>query len=94
MLGGSAAALIGLLFIATSLNLDEVVRNPAFRICSYNQTIYLLTLLVQAVLILIPQPIPLLGAELIVLNLVGLWFPIRTYYNFFYKTKTSVIVAA
>ena len=66
---------------------DEVVRNPAFRIRSYNQTIYLLTLLVQAVLILIPQPIPLLGAELIVLNLVGLWFPIRTYYNFFYKDR-------
>jgi len=89
MLGGSAAALIGLLFIATSIHLREVVRNPGFRVRSYNQTIYLLTLLVEAVLILIPQPVPLLGAELIVLNLVGLWFPIRTSYTFFYKHRDN-----
>jgi hypothetical protein len=30
-------------------------------------------LLVVAVLILVPQPLPFLGAELMVLNLVGLW---------------------
>jgi hypothetical protein len=42
--------------------------------CSlYNQTVYLLILLVVAVLILVPQPLPFLGAELMVLNLVGLW---------------------
>jgi hypothetical protein len=85
MLGTSSAALIGLLFIATSLHLGEVVSNPAFRVRSYNQTLYLLTLLVAAVLILVPQPVPILGAELVVLNLAGLWFPIRTYYTFFYK---------
>ena len=85
MLGTSSAALIGLLFIATSLHLGEVVSNPAFRVRSYNQTLYLLTLLVAAVLILVPQPVPILGAELVVLNLAGLWFPISTYYNFFYK---------
>ena len=30
MLGTSSAALIGLLFIATSIHLDEVVSNPRF----------------------------------------------------------------
>ena len=77
MLGTLSAALIGLLFIATSLHLGEVVSNPAFRARSYNQTLYLLTLLVGAILILVPQPVPVLGAELVVLNLAGLWFPIR-----------------
>ena len=75
MLGTSSAALIGLLFVATSLHLGEVVSNPGFRVRSYNQTVYLLTLVVEAVLILVPQPVPFLGAELMVLNLVGLWLP-------------------
>jgi len=57
MLGTSSAALIGLLFIATSIHLGEVVSNPGFRVRSYNQTLYLLTLLVEAVLILVPQPV-------------------------------------
>ena len=94
MLGTSSAALIGLLFIATSIHLGEVVSNPGFRVRSYNQTLYLLTLLVEAVLILVPQPVPFLGAELMVLNLVGLWFPISTSYTFFIDTGTTVIAAA
>jgi hypothetical protein len=89
MLGTSSAALIGLLFIATSIHLGEVVSNPGFRVRSYNQTLYLLTLLVEAVLILVPQPVPFLGAELMVLNLLGLWFPISTSYTFMYKHRDS-----
>jgi hypothetical protein len=89
MLGTSSAALIGLLFIATSMHLGEVVSNPGFRVRSYNQTLYLLTLLVEAVLILVPQPVPFLGAELIFLNLVGLWFPISTSYTFIYKHRND-----
>jgi hypothetical protein len=89
MLGTSSAALIGLLFIATSIHLGEVVSNPGFRVRSYNQTLYLLTLLVEAVLILVPQPVPFLGAELLVLNLVGLWFPISTSYTFIYKHRDT-----
>ena len=82
-------ALIGLLFIATSINLGEVVSNPGFRVRSYNQTLYLLTLLVEAILILVPQPVQFLGAELMVLNLVGLWFPISTTYTFIYKHRND-----
>ena len=61
MLGTSSAALIGLLFIATSIHLDEVVSNPGFRVRSYNQTLYLLTLFVEAILILVFQPVSLLA---------------------------------
>jgi len=89
MLGTSSAALIGLLFVATSLHLIEVVSNPAFRIRAYNVTLYLLTLLVEAGLILIPQPLPLLGAELFILNLVGLWLPVRTSYYAHKHTAVS-----
>src|SRR5262245_66402997 len=89
MLGSSSAALIGLLFVAVSIHLGEVASNPGFRVRSYNQTLYLLTLLVEAVLVLIPQPVPFLGAELVVLNVVGLWFPISTSYTFLYKHRDN-----
>jgi hypothetical protein len=89
MLGTSSAALIGLLFVAMSIHLGDVVSNPGFRVRSYNQTLYLLTLLVEAVLVLTPQPVPFLGAELVVLNVVGLWFPISTSYTFLYKHRDN-----
>jgi hypothetical protein len=85
MLGTSAAALVGLLFVATSLHLGEVASNPAFRIRAYHLTLYLLTLLVEAVILLVPQPLLFLGAELFVLNLVGLTFPLSTSYTYAYK---------
>jgi hypothetical protein len=87
MLGTSSAALIGLLFIATSIHLSDVVSNPGFRVRSYNQTLYLLTLLVEAILILAPQPVWFLGAELMALNLVGLWIALSTSYTFIYKHR-------
>ena len=85
MLGTSAAALIGLFFIATSLHIGEVVSNPVFRIRAYNGTLYLLTLLIQAVFVLIPQPIHLLGIELCIVNVLGLLLPFSNAYRYFYR---------
>ena len=61
--------------------------NLAFRVRTYNVTLYLLTLLVEAVLILVPQPVPFLGAELVVLNLLGLWLALSTTYAYVYKHR-------
>ena len=38
-------------------------------------------------LILVPQPVSFLGAELMVLNLVGLWIALSTSYTFIYKHR-------
>src|SRR5262245_20235649 len=89
MLGTSSAALIGLIFDAASLHLGDVVRNPAFRIRAYHVTLYLLTLLVEAVLVLVPQPVPVLGAQLFALNLVGLWVPLTTAYRYYYEDRVA-----
>jgi hypothetical protein len=89
MLGTSSAALVGLIFVAASLHLGDIVRNPAFRIRAYHATLYLLTLLVEAVLVLVPQPVPVLGAQLGVLNLVGLWVPLSTAYRYYYKDRVA-----
>ena len=56
MLGTTAGALIGLLFVAMSLHLDLMVSNPIFRLRARNNTIHLLIMLVQAGLLLAPQP--------------------------------------
>src|SRR5262245_19140292 len=89
MLGASSATLIVLTFVAASLHLGDLVSNPAFRVRAYHGTLYLLTLLVEAVLILIPQPIPVLGAQLGALNLAGLWLPLSSAYSYFYKDYTA-----
>jgi hypothetical protein len=87
VLGSSSAALIGLLFIATSLHLDEIVSNPVLRRRAHNNTRYLLIVFVEAVLLLLPQPILILGAELIAINLYGLWLPLINTYRYFYKNE-------
>jgi hypothetical protein len=85
MLGTSAAALIGLIFIATSLHIREVVSNPGFRIRLHTGAVHLLTFLIQAIFVLVPQPIYLLGAELCLANLIGLLPPLRNAYRYFYS---------
>jgi len=45
-----------------------------------------LILLVEALLLLIPQPISILGAELICINLLGLWLPLSAV-SIFFKDK-------
>ncbi len=50
MLGSSSAALIGLLFVATSLHLKEIVNNPIFRLRTRINYIYLIITVVEAAL--------------------------------------------
>jgi hypothetical protein len=40
MLGGSIAALTGLLFVATSLHVDEIGKRPHFTVRAFGNTIY------------------------------------------------------
>lgn len=87
MLGTSSAALIGLLFVASSLHLDEIVKEPTIRFRARYNTLHLLTLLIEAMAILTPQPMPILGIELIVINLVGLRAPFTIVYKYHYKPR-------
>src|SRR6185437_11602415 len=64
MLGTSAAALIGLLFVVISFHLDEVTQNLVLRIRVRNNLVYLFVLVAEATLLLIPQPTSALGFEL------------------------------
>jgi hypothetical protein len=77
MLGTSSAALIGLLYVVTSLHLDEIVNNLASRRHARSNSLYLIITVVDAALVLTPQPSLFLGIELALLNLVGLAIPLR-----------------
>jgi hypothetical protein len=87
MLGTSVGALIGLLFIVTSLHLDEIMSNALYRVRARNNMYYLLIMLGQAALILTPQPMTFLGAELFVISALLLLFHLRNLYLFQYKDK-------
>ena len=87
MLGTAAAALIGLLFVVMSLHLDEIANNAVYRIRARNNTFYLLVMVVEATLILIPQPMAVLGVELIAINLSLLLLHLRNFYTFAYMSK-------
>ena len=88
MLGSSSAALIGLLFVATTLHVREIANNTMFKIRVEYSTLILMGTLVQAAAILTPQPVRWLGVELLLLNLWGAWFPISLTYTAMMKSAS------
>jgi hypothetical protein len=81
MLGTSSAALLGLLYVVTSLHLDEIVRNSVYRMRARSNSLYLIITLIEAALILTPQPILTLGFVLIIDNLFGLLVNVKNTYQ-------------
>lgn len=76
MLGTSSAALIGLLFVATSLHLAEIANEEIYRLRAQYTTLILLSTLLLAIAVLVPQPIRVLGLQLAAINTWGLSFPL------------------
>lgn len=85
MIGTSAGALVGLLFVVMSLHIakvDNADKHLSMTIQgSRNNTYHLLAVLVQAALVLTPQPLPVLGVELLAINLFGLRLPLIITYK-------------
>ena len=76
MLGTSSAALIGLLFVATSLHLREIANRDIYRLRAQYTILILLGTLLVGTAVLMPQPLQVLGLELVVIHCWGLSFPI------------------
>jgi hypothetical protein len=66
---GAAAALTGLLFVAVSINLARILEFPKLPARAAETLAVLLQVLVCSSLVLVPQPVRALGAELLVLTL-------------------------
>lgn len=93
MIGSAAGALVGLLFIVMSLHLDKISDGTDYNIRATihgarSNTIHLLNVLVEAAVVLTPQPLSFIGAELIAINAVGLQFPLAFIYKYFNKHIT------
>jgi hypothetical protein len=75
MLGGSLAALAGLLFVAMSLHLEAIMRTPILRMRSVVNTIGVVVLFTLAGVVLVPRPPLAFGTEVVIFNLMGLMLP-------------------
>jgi hypothetical protein len=81
MLGGSIAALTGLLFVATSLHIAEIGKTPHFRVRAFGNTFTLVGHLINSALVLTPQPASWLGVELALFNAL-LFFIVQVRFHF------------
>jgi hypothetical protein len=83
VLSTSTGALIGLLFVAIALHVDDIIHKPFVRRRSYNNMRYLVVAFVETVLVLIPQPTLNLGVGIVAINLFALCLPLRNIYLYF-----------
>ncbi len=94
MIGGAAASLVGLLFVVMSLHIEAIRRHPSYEAqatiqAARNNTYHLLTALVTACCLLVPQPPQLVGAELVAAHLFGLRLPILFTYTHFIRNRAG-----
>jgi hypothetical protein len=87
MLGTSSAALLGLLFVATSMHLDEIMNNFSYRTRALNNSYMLIFTLIESMIVLTPQPIELLSGTLVIANLAIIWIPMKNTYLYGYKNR-------
>ena len=78
MIGGSAAALAGLLFVAVSLQIGRIAVSPIFTARAWANTFLIVMLVVNAALVLTPQGTIALGVELCLPALVFIMLLVRT----------------
>ena len=74
MVGGAAAALTGLVFVAVSIQLTKVSRDPLLRHRATSSLVFLFTIVAGAGALLAPQSPPALGVEFLALVLIGAVF--------------------
>jgi hypothetical protein len=77
MMGTANAAITGLVFVALSIHLREVLDHPILKPRAVLALVVLTTQIVIAAIVLIPQTSVLMGAEILVLNVIFLALNIR-----------------
>lgn len=77
MMGTANAAITGLVFVALSIHLREVLDHPILKPRAVLALVVLTTQIVIAAIVLIPQTSVLMGGEILVLNVIFLALNIR-----------------
>jgi hypothetical protein len=78
MMGTANAALTGLVFVALSIHLREVLQHPRLRPRAVVALVILTTQIVISAIVLAPQPRELMGLEILVLNVIFVVLSVRT----------------
>jgi hypothetical protein len=87
MLGSSAAALLGLLFVVLTIQLHAVKQDRDFRLRARNNAYHLLNVFAVSALALAPQPAVLFGIEVALVSLYGLRLPIGVTWYLYRQDK-------
>jgi hypothetical protein len=82
MLGGANAALTGLIFVALSIHLREVLDHPVLRPRAVIALTVLTTQIVIAAIVLVPQSAQLIGVEIFAVNATFLAIDVRSTVSF------------
>jgi hypothetical protein len=77
MMGTANATLTGLLFVALSIHLREVLEHPRLKPRAVIALVVLTTQIVISAIVLVPQVRELMGLEILVLNGVFLYLDVR-----------------
>jgi hypothetical protein len=77
MMGTANATLTGLLFVALSIHLREVLEHPRLKPRAVIALVVLTTQIVISAIVLVPQSRELMGLEILVLNGVFLYLDVR-----------------
>lgn len=70
---GASAALAGLVFVALSVNISSILRAPNLPPRAAATIGALILILVSSMAVLIPEPAPALGFEIVLFGLYGCW---------------------
>ena len=71
---GASAALVGLMFVAVSINLNKILASPRLPSRAFEGLSILVSIMILSSLMLVPdQPTTLLGVEVLVVG-AGIWF--------------------
>jgi len=74
---GALAALTGLIFISTSLHVEEVMKVPILRVRATGAVTWSTLTIIEAAFVLVPQSYSAIGVELFLLNLAWMSQPAR-----------------
>ena len=77
MIGTANAAITGLLFVALSIHLKEILAHPLFKPRAIVVLVILTTQIIISAIVLAPQPRVLMGIEILALNLAFIALNLR-----------------
>ena len=71
ILASGGAVMAGLLIVATAVRADQILSSLHWRLRARNSTLSMITIMIGSILVLLPQDVTVLGAELVVFNLAS-----------------------